>query len=137
MLGRHRDDCQGQQDEREGQHDVDQSHDAPVHPSPEVARSETHQHANGGGEQDRGDPDHQRDPPSVDHSREEIAPDLVRAERVLDRATVHPRRRGQAVADVDLQWFVRRDPRCEHRRGHDQQHDHGGSETPLEPPEAA
>src|SRR6266513_1586681 len=62
--------------------------------SSDVCSSDLEEHADRGGEQHRGDADHERDAPAVDHAREEIAPDLVGAEQVPGRPAGHPDGRG-------------------------------------------
>src|SRR5207249_6672963 len=117
------------------QHHVHERHDRPVHPRPEVASPQPQQHADRGGHQHGGHPDQERHAPPVNHAREQVTPDLIGAEHVVGGTAIHPRRRRQPVPDVHLHWAVGSDPRRRRRDADDQQHEDGGHEAPLEPPE--
>src|SRR5215831_5925585 len=133
----HGDHREGEQHEREGEHHVHERHDRPVAAPAEVARREPQQHPDACRQAHRCHPHHQRDAAAVDHARQEVAADLVRAEQVLPRAALHPRGRRQPVADVDGEGIVGRDPGREDGGAYDQEENGGGGQPPAQPQEAA
>src|SRR5262249_16860183 len=131
----HGDDGESEQHEGKGEHHVDQGHDAPVDTAGEVARGQTEEDADGGGEEHGRYAHHQGDAPAPDHPREEIASDLIRAEEMLAGAAVHPCGRRHAVADGHAEGIVGRDPgRADRAQPDEDKHD-GPSHSPLEPAE--
>ena len=76
-------------------------------------------------------PTTQRDPAPVDDPREQVAAHLVGAEDVLARAAGHPGGRRQAVADVDREGVLGRDPRGEDGGGDDEQQEHRSPPGPT------
>ncbi len=132
----HPDHRDGEQDERERELDVGQAHQEVVDPAAEVAGDEADDHAEQARDEHRGEPDHQRDARAEDDAGEDVAPEVIGAERMQAPLLVLPARLLEALADVLLERIERRHERREHRGQHHRQH-HRGAEERGAPPRQA
>jgi hypothetical protein len=135
-VGKHRaaDACDQQRDEdrRERQHHVADTHQERIEPAAKEAREQAEHDADEDRDHDRHQPDHQRDARAVDQRREDVAALVVGAEQVLARALVDPGRRQARIAEFErckVERVVGRDPAREHRAENadegDQSRQHG------------
>ena len=111
-VDRHR-----EQDERERELDVGDPHEHGGGPALDEPRGETEEAADPRGDEDRARADEEREPRAVEDAREEVAAELVGAERVAGRA-----RRPEALDEVGRERVVGGEPRRqeggrERRRG--------------------
>jgi hypothetical protein len=94
---------------REAQHDVHETHEQRVDPSPEVARQGTEQEPDQASEACRNEAHEQRNSRSVDHATYDIASKPVRPQ------WMRPGRRAQDVLRIDGRDIVRRQDGRENR----------------------
>jgi hypothetical protein len=93
----------GDQDARERQRDVGQTHQERVDPAAEEPGQETDEAAGGTGERDADDRHHQRDPRAVQQAAQGVAPVPVGAEHVPGLGALEPDRWRQALPQRALQ----------------------------------
>ena len=114
---------------REGELHVAQAHERLAGPAAEEAGEKPQDPADDGGQQDGAEADEERYARAVEHARERVAPELVRAEGMPRRA-----RRLEALAEVALDGIVRRQhrggERRQHRQGRERQAEHAEAVAP-------
>ena len=79
------DEQNGEQDAREGEHDVHRPHDEVVDPAAQIPADEAEQHAPERGDEHGEHPDEQRGARAVDDAAEHVAPEMVRPEGMGER----------------------------------------------------
>src|SRR2546428_13229609 len=99
-------DRHGQEDERKRELHVGQAHERRRRPALDEAGDQAEQAAADGGDDDRARADEQREPRAVEDAGEQVATELIGAQRVARRA-----RGPQALSEVARQRIDRRQPR--------------------------
>ena len=118
----HADDRDGEQDERKRQLDVGQPHEHVVRAPAEVAGDQPGRHPDQPGDRDRREADQQGRAGAVDHARQQVAAEVIGAERVHAPGRVAEARRLEPqVAEVLLDRIERRQER-RGQRGDDHHH---------------
>ena len=115
----------GQQDERERELDVGESHERVVDPPAEVARREADGQPEAPGDRHGRQADDQGDPGAEEGPREDVPPEVIRAEPVDLPAPVSPSGRLEPLRDVLFQGIEGgeeggEEGRGRHRGDHDQ-----------------
>ncbi|MNT03936.1 hypothetical protein D3C72_1384940 [compost metagenome] len=118
------DDRHGQQQGRQGQHDVHQTHDARAKYAREEPGEQTQQDPRDQRHHHRRQTDQQRQARALDQARQQVATQFIGAEQELHLSTFQPGRRGQQEITVLLARVVRGNPRGEDGAENHQQHEH-------------
>ena len=116
-------DYQGQQDDGNGQRYVHQAHYQGVHPAAPIAGGDAQRNAKYAGDQDGDGGNRNRHAGSVHNPGQNIPPDTVGAQQMVQIAAFHPERRLQARRQAARFRIVRRDEVGKERRNdqHNQQ----------------
>ena len=112
-IGKHRaphtGDQQSHQNGGEREHDVTHPHQHAVHPTAQVARHQAQRDAYQHRQHHRRDTHDQRNARTVDHGGENVAPLVVRAQKVFARAQFAPRGRQAGITQLKrskVEWIV-------------------------------
>ena len=116
----HRDDGDGKQQAREGEQNVDEPADNRIDPAAEIAGAHAEEHTNQRAGQHAREADGQRHTRAVNHARQRIAAQIVRAERMLHR------HRAILLHDALFERVNLPHQRAENRNQHEQDEDSGG-----------
>ncbi len=120
---KNRDDGNGQQQRRQGQHDVHQTHDGGPKDFREETGQQTHEDPRSQRHHHRRQTDQQRQTRALDQTRQQIAAQLVGAQQKLPLAAFEPDRRGQQEVAELLAWVMGCNPWGEEGAENHQQHE--------------
>ena len=131
------DHAHGEQDVGDGQEHVHDPHDEGVGPAAEEAGEEAERHTDERGQRHRGEADPERDAATVEDAAQDVAAEMIGAERMLAQPARLPHRRPQPLEQHLLARVPGRQLRRQHRRtAHHQQHAQAerGAEAHAPPP---
>ena len=117
------DDPHREQDIGDGEEDIRHAHDERVGAAPVEAGQEAERDADQAGERDRRESDAEGDPAPVDDAAQDVAPEVIGAERMLREATRLPGRGPEALGEHLPPRVPRGDLRGRQRRAtHEEKH---------------